>query len=784
YPTAFIDIASEYYPFDIENIEGYPVLNWKNISCNQNTRWNDALFNKLQDKLDIQLLCQNDGFLNSPELIKILQNNTNLFDLNVILANIGVTNFTEFVKTFFTDRYNINYRNIYNNHKIISTPRLITFANRYIQHENDKITIKIKKQEIEYEPDKIVENTDSSPALSIKFIVFSKILKDLIIIPELETLKCETAEDVYNILSKQPEVYIPKYYQNQIVLINDEIEYLNNIYINNELFLNLVNLYEIFYHLFKFNKNLSWHESMFEELSDLGPWFYAGQLSGNYLSDLFLVKNSNKLTLTQELFEQVQWKMPLIFSMGWVKKFYIQFEIRSPDHFNERRKYDSSDICIDLNLGNLAKDVFIYYYPLIYKNYIESDLPLDLEIILTDVNKLQNLEYLNINDDDDDDRKYNYYRNKYYRSLFIKKLGHLISVNLTTEDLRLIFENCSDIIQSYYALPRIDQFYCANYKKVKHSIRSNSSSDELSRFFPPLITVFRKDSESIFNKFFLSHDNIVNLLNSDIICIKNATITNIQFMSLFKNLKYILLTECNIEDTNNYNFDKPTNLFLRKCELSNINFIYSLPNLKEFYFITNKIKSQIATNTCKQLDHLQTLYLENHRISELNINNELITKLGISDYNYRNLEEDLQFTNQLDKLNSLTIKWTYNYIDKDTLMYDVSRDNIFKFNLNYEIIKYLKTHTCKVQNLCLVNLYVDSQSLKTLAQENCNICIFQDYMQMIYVINHDMPKNNSINNLLFETKTNDIEEYEYILEYKRFSDDIHEMLLCDEDQDY
>ncbi len=778
YPTAIIDIISEFYSWNSQTIKEIPVINWEKISCNENIHWDYNFFNQFRDKLNADLLSQNKGFLSSPDFITIFKTNCDFFNLNLITLNIGNPNIRSFFKEILRLNKTIDYSLVTKNWTVYQSNRLKIFLNDYIPSKEFKLDIKTQSIDVSEKSNLEIKENTLKNNHTINSVILSRINNHCNNTIDVGTIKCDDIIDLHNYLIKHPIDFI-EFRGENFELTKDEIFYLNNIPLSNEIFIRLVDLNKGFFNYFKYNKYLQWDQQLFEQFDDLYSWWNVGELPGNYLTEAFLIKNVSKIVLTQEIFEKIKWTMPLIYTLGWEQQFQNLFKDISPDYYESAHHRDF--FYINLDIGNLAKDVLIHYYPLLYKNYIESNLALDLEIIFTDLNKLQNLESHNTRYEDSN---YHFNRNTYIRSLFCKKLGHVISVNLTTPDLLLILESCSEIIHSYYQLPRIDQFYCAHYKNVKRDINSNSSYDELSRFYPGLLTAFREESETIFNDFFISHDSITKLLNSDIIYIKNSKIANIKFISLFKNLKYLLLNECNIEDTNNYNFVNPTNIYLRKCKLSNFNFIYSFPNLAEFYFINNKIKSQISTHFCNHLLHLQTLYLENHRISELNINNNLITKLGISDYNYKNLKKDLQYTKQLDKLESFTIKWTYKYRDKNTLMGDVYRCNIFKFNLNYEIIKYLKNLPCKIQNLCLVNLYVDSQSLKTMEQENCNICIFQDYMQMIYVINHDMPKYNSIDNLLFDTKTNNIEEYEYFLEHKRFSDSIHEMLLCDENQNY
>lgn len=139
-----------------------------------------------------------------------------------------------------------------------------------------------------------------------------------------------------------------------------------------------------------------WDESLFIELSDLNPWLNVNELNGNFLTNDFLIKYSSKLYLTQELFRKVKWTMPLIFSMGWENIFFQQFEIRNHD-------FDY--------LGNISQDVFIHYYPFLFKDYIDSNFELEMEVILSD---LDNLKYLN----------------KSLVSKLCEKVGNLISLHL------------------------------------------------------------------------------------------------------------------------------------------------------------------------------------------------------------------------------------------------------------------------------------------------------------------------------------------------------------------
>jgi len=765
YPTALIDIISEYYPLNMSSLGEYPALNWQKISSNEKINWDKWNFRNHKSKLEVDQLCKNKGFLDSSDLIEILQENPNYFDLNIILKNIGVTNFKPFFKEFVANKNHIDHNLIKYNYDIIQSPRLVRFINKYIDSDENKISLKSYDQDLSKQ---VIEtsNSESAPSnYSINSIILNKIKNIFKDVNDIDSIKCENTIELYNILAKTPSIYNMHFRYSNSDLNKAETEYLNNLPLDNELFIALINLNEIFFIFFKCNKYLVWDVSLFEELSDLNPWLYVDELKGNFLTSDFLIKYSNRINLTQKLFEKFNWTMPVIFSMGWEDIFYRQFEIRSLDYDYERgSRWD--DIYIDLNLGNMSQDVIIYYYPLLFKNYIDSNLEIEMEVILSDLDKLK-------------------YLNKSLITKLSKKVGSLISSTLTTNQIKLILQNCSKEVKSWYKLPRFAQFYCSEYSNATRFNRLDSIIAPISRFHPEIVSAFKKDQiPPIFTDFFIIEQSIKEFLRAEIISIKDAKILNLEFIDEFDNLKYLLLTDCSIEDSKSYEFKAIYCLYISKCIIDNLNFVYSFKDIHEFYFLTNVINSKDNSPEDIYVRGLQSVFLENHITSEIRIDYSQTTKIALSNTDLDMLCEGAEFVGQLPKLESIIISRLYKFTNLEKRKEDMSEMDIFDLYVNQQISSCITTFINNIKNLCLVNLLLDPLTLDINLKNNVNVLICHNFIREIYEQRYGIPDHNSISNLLYDSQKHNLEHYLFILENKRFPDKIHENLLYDEREDY
>ena len=751
YPTALIDIISEYYPLNMSSLKEYPALNWQKISSNEKINWDKWNFRNHKSKLEVDRLCKNKGFLDSSDLIEILKENPNYFDLNLILKNIGVTNFKPFFKEFVANKSHIDHNLIKYNYDIVQSPRLIRFINRYIDSDENKISLKSYDQDLFKQ---VIENSNSERApsnYSINSIILNKIKNIFKDVDDIDSIKCESTIELYNILAKTPSIYNIHFRYSDSDLNKAELEYLNNLPLDNELFIALINLNEIFFLFFKCNKYLVWDESLFIELSDLNPWLNVNELNGNFLTNDFLIKYSSKLYLTQELFRKVKWTMPLIFSMGWENIFFQQFEIRNHD-------FDY--------LGNISQDVFIHYYPFLFKDYIDSNFELEMEVILSD---LDNLKYLN----------------KSLVSKLCEKVGNLISRTLTPKQIQLILQNCSEAVKSWYQLPRIAQFYCTEYSNAITFNRSDSLIAPISRFHPEIISAFKNDQISpIFTDFFITEQRITKFLRAEIISIKNSKMFNLEFINVFNNLKYLLLTDCSIEDSKRYEFNAISCLYISNCSVNTLNFVYSFNDIHEFYFLTNVINSKDNSPEDTHVRGVQSVYLENHSTSEIRINYSTTTKIALSNIDLNILCKDIEFVGQLPNLESLIISRLYKFISLDKLREGISEMDVFDLSVNQQISLCTNIYANNIKNLCLVNLLLDSQTLDANLKKNINVLICHNFLGIIYGYRFGMPDYKSISNVLYDSQKSPLEQYLFILENKRFPDEIHEDLLYDEREDY
>lgn len=776
YPTAIIEIISEFYSWNSHTIKEIPVLNWEKISCNENIHWNYNFFNQFRDKLNGDLLSQNKGFLSSPDFITIFKTNCDFFNLNLIILNIGNPNIRSFFKEISRLNKTIDYSLVNKNWTVCKSNRLKLFLNDYIPSDKFKLEIKTNSINVSEKSNLITKENTQEHNFTIKSVILTRInnySKNKI---DVGTIVCDDIIDLHNYLINHPIDFIE--FRGEIFeLTKDEINYLNNIPLSNEIFIRLVDLNEGFYNYFKYNKYLQWDQELFEQFDDLYSWWHVGELPGNYLTEAFLIKNVAKIVLTQEIFEKIEWTMPLIYTLGWEQQFHNLFKGISPEYNEYEQNRDF--FYINLDIGNLSNDVLIHYYPLLYKNYIESNLPLDLEVILTDLNKLKKLDYRFKAEDSD----YYYYKES-YRNIFSKKLGHLIVTELTTEQLRLILANCSEIIHMYYKLPRVKQFYCTSETIAQNYIRFNSNEDLNDQFFPNLIKAFRNERiEPVFNPIFLKESEISILLNSEIVYFSNTTFASLEFLNLFKNLQYLFLFNCTILETTKHNYVSTKCLYLRRCTLSSINFIYSFQNLTELYFTSNTVQTENNMENNNQFKFLNTLYLENHRLSEINLDNRMLTKVGIGDFDYRELMSDIKVIEKIDSILSLTIKWVYDFRSREILEEEISTLNIFKFNSNQELSSILENLNPNINSLTLVNILLETVCVAAILKKDCNVAVHYNYMPWIYELYNGIAQYKYYSELLFDSNIYTLEEYKFILENKRYSDSIHD-LLYDEDQYY
>lgn len=764
YPTVLIDIVSEFYPLNISMLDNLPILNWNKISTNQNIQWDNIIFTKFKDKLTSDLLYKNNGFLDSPNLIEILNQNLEYFDLNSVLKNVGTANFYKFFEKFVAFKSNIDPRLIEKNYKINDCPRFVRFANMYIHNKEEKINLHTWSPMYFQQGEEITSHETNDHKYSLNSIILSKIKNSINITENTDSIKCDTIAELINILNNYESIYYKKYNSNELYLTVQEIDYLNEIRLDNKQFIKLVEINEMFFDYFIYNKHLNWDESLFERFSDLDIWYKVGILKGRYLNDLFLIKNTAKLSLTQHLFTNVQWTMPLILAMGWEEKFYRQFEIRSPFYnHDQRERYD--DIYIDFDLGNLANDVLINYYPLLYNNYIESELNLDMEVILTNLNLLESLNLQAINK-------------------FKEKLSNLIVRTLTPMEINSLLRQNSSSIHSWYKLPRVVKVYCTEYNTVNNYVRSNSSDTNDVKFYPELITGFRDNLiEPLFANFFLTKSKIAKMMSSDTVYIKDAKISDLNFGMIFKNLKYLFLINCNINDCTIAK--KSINcLYISRCKINNLNLIHNQEAIEELYFLSNEISSpNIFSEFDKKID-IKTIYFENHNINELNVNFNKINTIGISNFDFNSLIQDIVLVEELSKLESLVVKWSYDFKNLQELQQDIQEHDIFAMNYNAEITSILLNYTPKIQKLILINLCLEPAVINSFVEKGCQVCIFQNYLSTIYEIRHEMPHYKYLDDILYDSKMDLLIEYEFLIQNKRFSDDRHEELIYDEKDDY
>lgn len=776
YPTAIIDIISEFYSWNSYTIKEIPVLNWEKISCNENIHWDYNFFNQFRDKLNGDLLSQNKGFLSSPDFITIFKTNCDFFNLNLITLNISNPNIRSFFKEISRLNKIIDYSLVSKNQTVYQSNRLKLFLNDYIPSEKFKLEIKSISINVSEKANIIIKENTLKHNFTIKSVILTRINNHCKNTIDVASVKCDDIIDLYNYLINYPIDFIT--FRGEIFeLTEDEINYLNNIPLSNEIFIRLVDLNEVFYNYFKNNKYLQWDQQLFELFDDLYSWLYVGKLPGNYLTETFLIKNVAKIVLTQEIFEKIKWTMPLIYTLGWEQQFHNLFQSISPDY---KDLYDHRDFFhINLDIGNLSNDVLIHYYPLLYKNYIESNLPLDLEVILTDLNKLKKLDYRF-----KAEYSHYYYYIGTYKNIFSKKLGHLILLKLTPEQVRLILANCTEIIHSYYKLPRIKQFYCTSETIAQNYISFNSNEVLNDQFFPNLIKAFRNERiEPIFNPLFIKESEISILLNSEIVYFSNTTFASLEFLNLFKNLQYLFLVNCSILETTKHNYSSTKCLYLRRCTLSSINFIYSFQNLTELYFTSNTVQTENNLQNNNQFKFLNKLYLENHRFSIFNLDYRLLTKVGISDFDYRNLMSDIIVIEKIDSLQSLTIKWAYNYISSEVLEEEIRTLDIFKFNSNQELSSILENLNPNIRSLTLVNILLEITCVEAILKKDCKVEVHYDYMPWIYELYNGIAQYKYYCELLFDSTIFTLEDYKFILENKRYPDSIQD-LLYDEDYDY
>ena len=69
-------------------------------------------------------------------------------------------------------------------------------------------------------------------------------------------------------------------------------------------------------------------------------------------------------------------------------------------------------------------------------------------------------------------------------------------------------------------------------------------------------------------------------------------------------------------------------------------------------------------------------------------------------------------------------------------------------------------------------------------KKNINVLICHNFLGIIYGYRFGMPDYKSISNVLYDSQKSPLEQYLFILENKRFPDEIHEDLLYDEREDY
>ena len=88
-----------------------------------------------------------------------------------------------------------------------------------------------------------------------------------------------------------------------------------------------------------------------------------------------------------------------------------------------------------------------------------------------------------------------------------------------------------------------------------------------------------------------------------------------------------------------------------------------------------------------------------------------------------------------------------------------------------------------INSLTLVNILLETVCVAAILKKDCNVAVHYNYMPWIYELYNGIAQYKYYSELLFDSNIYTLEEYKFILENKRYSDSIHD-LLYDEDQYY